>query len=129
MSTPASSLNWWYIDGRRRLISSGVNRDAMSTEDPAVGAAAAGLDLRVDRARALIARQQVRGAAGRVVVLEPLVGLLLGFGVLAFEHRRDVVEHEALALGVLQHAAVTAHTLGDQDSFHARRPHHARRGE
>src|SRR5262249_49905112 len=73
---------------------------------PAVRGAPAGLDLRVDRARDLIARQQVRGATGRVVVLEPLVGLILGFGVLAFEYRRDVAEHEPVLLGVLQHSAV-----------------------
>ena len=97
--------------------------------DPAVRAAPAGLDFGVDRAGDLIAGQQVGGATGRVVVLEPLVGFLLALGVLAFEHRRDVVEHEPLAVGVLEHPAVTAHTLGDEDSFHARRPHHAGRVE
>ena len=30
MSTPASSMNWWYIDGSRRRMYSGVRRDAMS---------------------------------------------------------------------------------------------------
>ena len=102
MSTSASSMNWWYIDGSRRLISSvGMPRGDVEV-DPAVRGAAARLDLGDDGAGDLVAGQQVRGATGRVVVLEPLVGFFLGFGVLALEHRRDVVEHEPLALGVLQ---------------------------
>ena len=97
--------------------------------DAAVRGAAAFLDLGVDRAGDLVAGQQVRGAPGGVVVLEPLVGLLLGLGVLAFEDVGDVVEHEPLALGVLQHSAVTAHTLGDEDALDRQRPDHPRRVE
>ena len=54
-----------------------------------------------------------------------LVGLLLGVGGLGAEHVGDVVEHEALALGVAQHAAVAAHALGDEQAAHAERPDHA----
>src|SRR5688500_16946219 len=37
MSTPASSLNWWYIDGSRRLTSSAGRRLAMSRNTPTAG--------------------------------------------------------------------------------------------
>lgn len=37
MSTSASSLNWWYIDGSRRLISSAGSRLAMSRNTPPCG--------------------------------------------------------------------------------------------
>src|SRR5215469_5089543 len=37
MSTPASSLNWWYIEGRRRRMYSGVRRLAMSRNTPPCG--------------------------------------------------------------------------------------------
>ncbi len=42
----------------------------------------------------------------------------------AAEHVGDVVEHEALALGVAQHSAVTADRLGDEDALHRRGPDH-----
>ena len=37
MSTPASSLNWWYIDGRRRRMYSALRRVAMSRKTPPWG--------------------------------------------------------------------------------------------
>jgi hypothetical protein len=37
MSTSASSLNWWYIDGSRRRTSSDDSRDAMSRKTPPCG--------------------------------------------------------------------------------------------
>ena len=37
MSTSASSLNWWYIDGSLRRISSAGRRDAMSRNTPPCG--------------------------------------------------------------------------------------------
>ena len=90
--------------------------------------APAGLDLGVDGPGHLVARQQVGGAAVVDVVVVPAVGLLFGLRRLGPEHVGDVVEHEALALGVAQDAAVAAHALGDQDAAHAERPHHARSG-
>ena len=98
-------------------------------EDPAVGRAAAGLDLGVDRARDLVPGQQLRGAAVVRLVVVPAVGLLLGLRVLRAEDVGDVAEHEPLALGVLQHPAVTADRLGDQDPLDARRPDHSGRVE
>ena len=59
----------------------------------------------------------------------PAVGLFLGLRVLRAEHVRHVVEHEPLALGVPQHAAVAADRLGDQEAAHRRRPDHAGRVE
>ena len=37
MSTPASSMNWWYIEGRRRRMYSAVRRLAMSRYTPPCG--------------------------------------------------------------------------------------------
>ena len=37
MSTPASSMNWWYMDGSRRRMYSGVRREAMSRKTPPWG--------------------------------------------------------------------------------------------
>ena len=91
-----------------------------------MGRPSAGLDLGVDGARDLVARQQLGRAAPGAVVVVPAVGLLLGVGGLGAEHVGDVVEHEALALGVAQHPAVAAHALGHQQSAHAERPDHAR---
>ena len=76
-----------------------------------------------------VARQQLRWPASRRVVVVPAVALLFGVGRLGAEHLGDVVEHEALAFGVAQHATVTAHRLGDEDALDRRRPHHARRVE
>ena len=98
-------------------------------EHPAVGAAPARLHLAVDRAGHLVAGQQLgRSPAGRVVVV-PLVALVLRVGRLRREHRRDVVEHEAVALGVAQHPAVPPDALGDQDAAHRQRPDHPGRME
>ena len=90
---------------------------------------APGLDLGVDRARHLIARQQFGRAPVVGLVGVPAVGLFLGLRVLRAEHVRHVVEHEPLALGVAQHAAVAADRLGDQQAGHRQRPDHAGRVE
>ena len=84
---------------------------------------------------AVIARatsSRVSSSGGRRAVLspfEPAVGLLDGVGGLRREALGDVVEHEALALVVLQDAAVAAHALGHEDAAHRERPHHAGRME
>ena len=81
-------------------------------------------------ARATSSRGQEVGRPPVVLlVLVPAVGLVLVVGRLALEELRDVVEHEPLALAVLERAAVAAHALGDQDAAHRRRPDHARRVE
>src|SRR6185436_623276 len=51
--------------------------------------------------------------------------LFLVVGRLCLVVGGDVVEHEAAAFAVAQHAAFAAHTFGDEDAAHARRPHHA----
>jgi hypothetical protein len=88
-----------------------------------------GLDLGVDGPRHLVTGEQLGRPLVGVRVGVPAVALLLGLGVLAAEDVGHVVEHEALALGVLQHAAVSAHRLGDEDALDRGRPHHARRVE
>ena len=93
-------------------------------EDPAVRRPAARLDLGVDRAGHLVAGEQLRRAPVVVRVVVPAVRLFLGLGVLGPEHVGHVVEHEPLALGVAQHAAVAAHRLGDQQPAHRGRPDH-----
>ena len=59
MSTSASSLNWWYIDGRRRCMNSGVPPAGDVQEDAAVGRAPAGLYLAVDGPGHLVPGQQL----------------------------------------------------------------------
>ena len=90
-----------------------------------VRAAAPFLDLAHDATRHVIARQQLRRPAGLGVALGIAPALFLVVRRLVTVQFRDVVEHEAPALPVAQHAALAAHTLGDQDTAHARRPHHA----
>ena len=114
MSTSASSLNWWYMDGSRCRISSAGQPGRDVQEHPAVRRPAARLDLGVDRPGHLVPGQQLGRAPVVVRVVVPAVGLLLGLRVLGAEHVGHVVEHEPLALGVAQHAAVAAHRLGDQ---------------
>ena len=97
--------------------------------DPAVGRSPAGLDLGVDRASDLVTGQQLGRAPVVLLVVVPPVRLLDRVGGLGAEELGDVVEHEALALGVLQDPAVTAHGLGDQQPLHRRRPDHAGRVE
>ena len=52
---------------------------------------------------------------------------VLGLGKIPLEHVWNVVEHEPLAVFVLQYPAFAAHPLRDQRSPNARGPHHARR--
>ncbi len=130
MSTSASSLNWWCIDGSRLRISSGLSRVETSRNTPPCGVPPTGLDLGVDRAGDLVTGQQLRRAAVVVRVGVPAVRLLLRRRVELLEDVGDVVEHEPLALGVAQDATVTAYRLRDQDPpLHRRRPDHARRVE
>ena len=70
-----------------------------------------------------------RWAAVVLLVVVPPVGLLDRVGRLLPEELRDVVEHEPLALGVLQDPAVTADRLGDEQSLHRRGPDHPGRVE
>src|SRR5690606_37634804 len=91
-------------------------------QHPAGGGAPAGLDLTVDGPGDFVAGQQLRRPAVVVRVGVPAVGFLLGLRVLVAEDVGDVVEHEALAFDVAQHAAIAAHRLGDQDAPHRGRP-------
>ena len=95
----------------------------------AVRRAAPCLHLAHDAAGHVVARQQLRRTPGRLVVLHvppPFLGVGSRLRPVVL---RDVVEHEPAAFAVLQHAALAAHTLGDQQPFHAQRPDHAGRME
>ena len=100
-------------------------------EGTAVGTPAALADLPRDGAGDDVAREELRRSPGLGLapghdVGHPAVRLRLVLGDVLAEHLRDVAEHEALALRVLEHAALAAHTLGDEDAAHAERPDHAR---
>ena len=95
----------------------------------AVRAAAAGLHLAHDAAGDVIARQQLRRAAGVFVALRVAPAFFFVVGGLASVVFGDVVEHEAPAVFVPQHAAFAANAFGDQNSAHAGRPDHAGRME
>ena len=129
MSTSASSLNWWCIDGSRLRISAGVRREAMSRKTPPCG------DPRPALTSELIARAtSSRGSRSGVRLLwsGSSYQRSASASLSAYWARNTsghVVEHEPLALGVAQDAAVTAHRLGDQDPLDRRRPDHAGRVE
>ena len=75
---------------------------------------------------------RVRSSGGRRASLVPLrvapafLGIVGGLAAIVLG---DVVEHEAAALAVAQHAAFAADPFGDQQALHARRPDHAGRVE
>ena len=92
-------------------------------------AAAAGLDLAHDAAAHVVARQQLRRPARRLVALRVAPALFFVVRGLRAIVLRDVVEHEPAALAVLEHAAFAAHGFGDEDAANARRPDHAGRME
>ncbi len=129
MSTPGQLLE--LVVHRRQALADVVGRPPRADveEDAAVRRAAPGLHLGVDRAGHLVARQEVRGPPVVLLVQVPAVGFLLVVRGLALEELGDVVEHEALARGVLERAAVAAHALGHQDAAHRGRPHHPGRVE
>src|SRR5688572_31039749 len=95
----------------------------------AVRRATARLDLAVDAAGDVIARQQLGRTAGALVLLGVAPAF---FGIrsgLRFVVVGDVVEHEAPALAVLEDPAFATHTLGDENAAHAGRPDHSGRME
>ena len=85
---------------------------------------AAGLYFAIDAASDVIARQQFWRTAGALVALGIAPALFRVGRGLRFVVVGDVVEHEATALVVLQDATLTAHALGHEDAFDARRPDH-----
>ena len=98
-------------------------------QDAAVRRAAAFLDLADDAAGDVVAGEELGRTAGVLVALRVAPAFLRVVGGLAAVVLRDVVEHEAAALVVAQHAAFAAHPFGDQQALHARRPDHAGRVE
>ncbi len=93
-------------------------------EDAAVRAPPPVADLAHDAAGDVIAREQLRRPARALVALGVAPPLLLVARGLALVVLGDVVEEEAPAFLVEQHAALAAHALGDEDALHAGRPDH-----
>jgi hypothetical protein len=68
MSTSASSLNWWYMPGSRRLMKSAGRREAMSRKAPPCGEPRpAFTSARIDRATT----SRVKSSGGRRAFLSP----------------------------------------------------------
>ena len=82
-----------------------------------------------DLARHVVAGEQLGRAARVLVPLGVLPPLFLAVGGLRFVVLGDVVEHEALAVLVAQHAPLAADPFGHQDPLHRRRPDHPGRVE
>ena len=134
MSRSASSLNWWYMLGSLRLMCSAPLGSfslihAMSRKTPPCGDPRPALTSRIDAARDVIARQQLGRTPRALVALRVAPALFRIRRRLRLVVVGDVVEHEAAAFAVLQHAAFAAHALGDEDALDARRPDHPGRME
>ena len=95
-------------------------------EHAAVRRAASRTNFGANRARHDVARQKLGRPARGLVALEPSIRLFHGIRGLGSKLLGNVLKHEALALVVLEHAAIAAHSFGDERSPHRRRPHHSR---
>ena len=73
----------------------------------------------------VIAGQKFGRAAGVLVALGVAPAFFFGVGGLIYVGRRNVFEHEALAVFVAQHAAFAANAFGDQNAANAGRPDHS----
>jgi hypothetical protein len=95
----------------------------------AVRTSAPGFHLAHDAAGHVIAREELGRTPRVLVALRVAPAFFSICRRLWFVVVRDVVEHEAAALAVFQHAALTAHTFSHEDALDARRPHHPGRME
>src|ERR1043166_5985922 len=77
-----------------------------------------------DHASDVVPREQLGGTARVLVALRVLPSLFGSVRRLVLVVVRDVVEHEPLAVAVLENPAFAAHALGDENAAHARRPDH-----
>ena len=101
----------------------------MSRKTPPCGLPRPLLDLADDAARDVVAGEQLGRPARVLVALGVAPAFLVVVGRLRSVVLRNVVEHEAAALLVLEDAAFAAHAFGHQDAPHAGRPDHAGRME
>ena len=77
----------------------------------------------------VVARQQFRRAPGVLVTLGITPAFFLGIGGLVYIKRRNVLEHEALAVSVPKYSSFATHSFRNQNAAHAGRPDHSRRME
>ena len=84
-------------------------------------------DLCGDRSSDFVTREQLGRTTRALVACEPTVCFFDCIGCFRSEFWRDVVEHEPLAVLVLQDAAVATNAFSYKRSTHRRRPHHTRR--
>ena len=98
---------------------------AISRNTPPCGTAPPCLHFAIDAARHVIAGEQFGRTARVLIALRVAPAFLFVVGGLGFVEIRNIVEHEALAFAVAQHAAFAAHAFGDQNAAHADGPDHA----
>src|SRR5262249_54118921 len=82
-----------------------------------------------DAAADVVAGQELGRPPRRLVPLGVAPAFFLVVGGLRAIVLRNLVEHEAAAVAVLQDAALASHAFGDENASHARRPDHAGRME
>ena len=84
------------------------------------------LHFAIDAASHVIARQQLRRTPRTLVALRIAPAFFFVIGGRAAVVLRNIVEHEALAVFVAQHAAFAADAFRHQNALDAGRPHHPR---
>src|SRR5262249_23609713 len=97
--------------------------------DASVRRAAAFFDLADDAAAHVIAGEELGRTPRALVALRVAPAFVFAVGGLGAIVLGNVVEHEAAAFTVLQHAALATHAFGDENAADARRPDHSGRME
>ena len=101
---------------------------AMSRNTPPWGLPAL-LALPPDAAGHVVASQKL-GRASRVLVsLRVSPAFFFRIGGLAGVQRRNIFEHESLAIPITHHSSLAAHSFRDQNAAYASWPNHSRRME
>ena len=93
-----------------------------------------GLNFRLDGLGNDISGQELRRAShsGKLAVgnlIDPLISLFDGGGVIVLEHLRDIIEHEPLPISVRQSPSFPTDSLGDEDPSNRGWPDHSGRVE
>src|SRR6266496_3315774 len=141
MSTSASSLNWWYMPGSRRLMSSALRREAMSRNTPPCGLPRPSLtSLLIARAtssrgsRSGVRRLPLRSVYQRSASssVSAVAGVLPGIGgdlpgladpAGGQHHRLGAEDHEAPGLAPVAERPGDASRVGEQTDDRALHEH------